>query len=118
MMFSKRSFLWFLMITMAVGAVYYGDRSVEYGNKLESWKTASIAEFPIDLSQAGSYEASLELITNVPCKVFFYVQIDADVPVKRELLAGIRGMIYITDDQKKEIGKLPIEAENCDDWPQ
>ncbi|MFT3880348.1 MAG: hypothetical protein QM703_11890 [Gemmatales bacterium] len=27
-------------------------------------------------------------------------------------------MIYITDDQKKEIGKLPIEAENCDDWPQ
>ncbi|MFT3880349.1 MAG: hypothetical protein QM703_11895 [Gemmatales bacterium] len=87
-MFRWRTFLLAVMIALAVGAVYYGNRSMEYGAMLESWKTASIAELPIDLSKTGSHEASLELITSVPCKVFFYVQIDGDVPVKARIAVG------------------------------
>ncbi len=117
-MFSARSFLWFLMLASAAGAYHFTDTAIKYSDKLESWKIAMPAEFPVDLSKTGKYEAALELITTSPCKVFFYVKPQMDKPVFRQLLVGLIGIIRVTDGHGNEVIKLRFEDDFLDGWPQ
>src|SRR5437868_5952449 len=90
-MFSARSFLWFLMIASAAGAFKFANDAIRYSNKLESWKTATLAEIPVDLSKKGRFEGPLELTTTRPCKVMFSVKVHSDQRADRSLLNGLSG---------------------------
>lgn len=116
LMFSKRSFLWFLMIAMAAGSYHFTDTAIKYNVKLESWKTATLAEFPVDLSQKGRFEGPLELITTRPCKVMFSVKVHSDQQADRSLLNGLNGFIYLYEGDKK-VQTMPLAEEYCDGWP-
>ncbi|HQR07891.1 MAG TPA: hypothetical protein PLN21_13770 [Gemmatales bacterium] len=106
------------MIAMAAGAIYFANDAIRYNNKLESWITATPAEFPVDLSQPGEYEGALELISTRPCKLTFFLKLHSNQSIDRSALKGLSGNVRILDDPTDPLHILPLINEYYDDWPE
>lgn len=113
----SRLILWILLTACVAGLVYFIKSTIRYDNRLESWKQAVLADFPIDLSQPGKWNSPLHSIDTNACKTQFILQLSPDQKASRDLLEGLLGFVDIYDQNETRIVRLPISLDFIYDWP-